>query len=111
MSTSFDLQNRGAISLVGGFSLPSYRPGGNALAIPPFSGVPGHIIPHALFSPVAVSCNVSLQWTYQRSPKTEQFTTAKVSGNALKQGVEHTQCYVSAVLNCKNTRLRECLVE
>jgi len=48
---------------------------------------------------------------YQRSPKTEQFMTAKISGNALKQGVEHTQCYVSAVLNCKNTRLRECLVE
>jgi len=37
--------------------------------------------------------------------------TAKTSGNALKQGVDHTQCYVSAVLNCKNTRLRECLVE
>jgi len=95
----------------GGLALPSYGPGGNALAMPPFSCVPVHIILHALFLPVAVSYNVSLQWTYQRSPKTEQFMTAKVSGNALKQGVEHTQCCVSAVLNCKNTRLRECLVE
>jgi len=48
---------------------------------------------------------------YQRSLKTEQFITAKISGNALKQGVEHAQCYVSAVHSCKNTRLRECLVE
>jgi len=27
--------------------------------------------------------------------------TAKVSGNALKQGMEHTQCYVCAILKCK----------
>jgi len=47
---------------------------------------------------------------YQRSPKTDQFMTAKISGNALKQGVEYTQCYVSAVHNCKTTRLRECFV-
>jgi len=48
---------------------------------------------------------------YQWSPKTEQFIPAKISGNALKQGVEHTQCYVRASHNCINTRLRECLVE
>jgi len=36
--------------------------------------------------------------------------TARISGNALGWGVEHTQCYVSAVHNCKNTRLRECPV-
>jgi len=30
----------------------------------------------------------------------------EISGNALKQGVEHTQCCVSAVHNCKNIRLR-----
>jgi len=38
----------------------------------------------------------------QRSTKTEQFITAKISGNALKQG---SKAY------CKNTRLRKCLVE
>jgi len=32
---------------------------------------------------------------YQRCPKTEQFMTAKISGNALKQGLEYSQCYVS----------------
>ena len=32
--------------------------------------------------------------------KTEQLRTAKISGNALKQGVKHTQCYFSAVHNC-----------
>ena len=40
-----------------------------------------------------------------------KFMIAKIAGNALKQGVEHTQWYVSAVHNCKNTRLRECLIE
>jgi len=29
--------------------------------------------------------------------------TAKLFDNALKQGVEHIQCDVSAVLNCKNS--------
>jgi len=48
---------------------------------------------------------------YQRSLDTEQFITAKISGNALNRGVEYSQCCVSAVHNCKNTRLRECLVE
>jgi len=39
--------------------------------------------------------------------------TAKVSGNALKQAVEHTQfqCYISAVLKSKNTTLRKFLIE
>jgi len=36
---------------------------GNALAMPPFSGVPVHIILHALSLLVVVSRNVSLQWT------------------------------------------------
>jgi len=41
-------------------------------------------------------------------PRTEQIITAKISGNALKQESteEHTQCYVSAVHNCKNIRWR-----
>jgi len=43
--------------------------------------------------------------------KTEQFITAKVSSNALKHGVEHTQYHVSAVHNCKNIRLCECLLK
>jgi len=67
---------------------------------------------------------------------TEQFTTAKISGHASKHGsrthsalrqrsselqkyvaahqncgVKHTHRYNRAVRNCKNTRLRECLVE
>jgi len=38
---------------------------------------------------------------------TEQFITAKISGNALKQGsIERMQSYVSAVHNCKNVSLR-----
>jgi len=38
--------------------------------------------------------------------KTEQCITAKLSGNELNRGVEHTQCYVSAFHDCKNVRLR-----
>jgi len=40
---------------------------------------------------------------------TDQFITAKISGNAAKQGnrTVHSQYYVSVVHNCKNTRLRE----
>ena len=37
--------------------------GGNALAMPPFSGVPVHIILHALSLRVDVGYNVSLLWT------------------------------------------------
>jgi len=37
--------------------------GGNALAEPLFSGVPVHIILHALSLLIVVSYNVSLQWT------------------------------------------------
>ena len=48
---------------------------------------------------------------HRRYPKTEQFITTKISGIALKQGIEHTHCYVRVVHNCKNTRLRECLAE
>jgi len=43
--------------------------------------------------------------------KTEQYITAKISGNALKRGVEHTQFYVGVVHNCKNIRLRIKTVE
>jgi len=32
---------------------------------------------------------------------TEQFIIAKISVNTLKQGVEHSQYYASAVHNCK----------
>ena len=45
-----------------------------------------------------LQCVTAMNINYQRSPKTEQFMTAKIYGNALKHGVEHTQCYVSAVL-------------
>ena len=51
--------------------------------------------------------NINCQW----HPNAEQFITAKIPDNALKQGVEHTQCYVSAVHNWKKVRLREFLVE
>jgi len=59
----------------------------------------------------ATICHSNEHKLHQRYPKTEQFIPTKTSDNALKQGVEHTQCYVRAVHNCKNTRLRECLVE
>jgi len=94
--------------------------------------------------------NVSLQWMIvlsalqvrrpeqntALSAKPEQFITAKISGNALKQGstarlklrqrssqlqkymaahwksgVEHTQRYDRAIRKCGNIRLRESLVE
>jgi len=38
--------------------------------------------------------------------KIEQCITAKLSGNELNRGAEHTQCYVSAFHDCKNVRLR-----
>ena len=78
-----------------------------------------HIILHTLSFLVVVQCVTVMNINYyQRSnlgdrsktqhskTTTEQFITAKVSGNALKQGAEHTQCYVSAVHNCKNMRMR-----
>jgi len=51
-------------------------------------GVPVPIILHALSLLVVVGykCVTVMNINYQRSPKTEQFTTAKVSGNALKHG-------------------------
>jgi len=54
--------------------------------MPPFSGVLVHIILHALSLLVVVTCVAVMNINYQRSPKTKQFTTAKMSGNALKQG-------------------------
>jgi len=58
-----------------------------------------------------MQCVTAMNINYQRSPKSEQFMTAKMSVNAVKQGEEHALCYVREVHNCKNTRLRECLVE
>ena len=37
-----------------------------------------------------LQCVTAMNINYQRSPKTEQFTTAKVSGNARKQGSRRT---------------------
>jgi len=50
-----------------------------------------------LSSLVVVGYNVC-HWNehYQRSPKIKQFIPTKISGNALKHGVEHTQFYVRA---------------
>jgi len=79
--------------------------------MPPLPGVPVHIILHAFSLLVVALCVTVMNTNYQRSPKTEQIVTAEKSGNALKQGVEHTQSCVSAVGNCKNTRLYECLVD
>ena len=39
-----------------------------------------------LFTRCKLQCVIAMNINYQRSPKTEQFKTAKVSGNALKQG-------------------------
>jgi len=41
---------------------------------------------------------------------TEQFITAKISGNELKQGSK-TQCYVRAVHNCINIRFLKSAVK
>ena len=61
--------------------LPHFeRAEGDALAMPSFSGVPVQSILHAL------KCVTEMKINYQRPPKTEQFMTAKISGNALKQG-------------------------
>jgi len=44
--------------------------------------------------------------------KTEQFITAEISGNALKQERRtHATCYISAVHKCNNIRLRMKTVE
>jgi len=77
-----------------------------------------HIILHALslLIIVAYNCNSNTHklisassWRPEQNTalnaKTEQFITAKISSNALKRGVEHTQCYVRAVHNCKNIKL------
>ena len=57
-------------------------------------------------------CQCNEHKLYQRSTETEQFVTAKISVNALKQGSKtHSVLNVSAVHNCKNTRLRGCLDE
>ena len=39
-----------------------------------------------LFSRCRLQCLTVMNINYQRSPETEQFITAKISGNALKQG-------------------------
>jgi len=52
--------------------------------MPPFFGVPVHIILHAVSSFVVVLCLTVININYERSPKTEQFINAKISGNALK---------------------------
>jgi len=56
---------------------------GKCPAMPPFSGVPAHIILHALSLLVVVSYTV-MNMNCQGSPKTAQFITAKISGNVLK---------------------------
>jgi len=60
--------------------------GGNAPTIPPFPGVPVHIIPHALSTRCGLQCVTVININFQRFPETEQFITAKISGNPLKQG-------------------------
>jgi len=93
--------------------------------LPPFERADGEMRPPCLHYPVTLcilfynlftrccrlQCVTVMNINYLRSPKTEQFIPTKISSNALKQEVEHTWCYVRAVHNCNNTRLRECLVE
>ena len=60
---------------------------GNALAMPPFSGIPVHIILLPLFTRCCrLQCVTAMNLNYQRSPETEQFITATISGNVLKHG-------------------------
>ena len=54
--------------------------------MPPFSRVPVHYSTHTLFICCRLQCVIVINVNYQRSPETEQFITAKISGNALKQG-------------------------
>ena len=60
--------------------------GGKVTAMPPFSCASVHIILHALSTRCcSMQCVSAMNINYQRSHKTEQFMTAKISGNALKQ--------------------------
>jgi len=60
--------------------------GENALAMSPFSGVRAYCSTRTLFTRCCWLPSATAMTNYQRSPKTEQFITAKISGNALKQG-------------------------
>jgi len=58
-----------------------------------------------------LKCVTVMNINQQRSPKTEQFTTAKISGNALKQGSTTRSVLRHRNSHCKNTTLHECLTE
>jgi len=58
-----------------------------------------------------LQCVTVININYQRYPKTRAVHNSKNMWQRVKTGVEHTQCYVSAVHNYKNTRLRKYLVE
>jgi len=74
-----------------------------------------HILLHALSLLVLVQCITVMNINYMAfqvqntglNARTEQFITAKISCNALKQERRtHSVCYVSAVHICENIRLR-----
>ena len=68
---------------------------------------------HTLFTRCyKLQCVTVINIYYKRSPKTEQFITAKISDNALKQGSRtHSVLRQPSSQLKKHARLRECLVE
>ena len=67
---------------------------------------------HTLFTRCCrLQCVTVMNISQQRSPKTEQFITAKISGNALKQGSRTRSVLRHRNSHCKNTTLHECLTE
>jgi len=68
--------------------------------------------PHWCPKLVAGLCVTAMNITYcQRSHETKQFITAKISGNALKQGSRTSSVLRQRSSQLENIRLRECRVE
>jgi len=64
-----------------------------------------------LFTRCRLQCVTVMNINYQRSPETEQFITAKISGNTLKQGSRTRSVLRQRSSQLENIRLRECPVE
>ena len=66
--------------------------------MPPSSGVPVHIILHLFTSCCRLQFVTVMNMNYQQHPMTEQFVTAKIPGNAIKQGIWNTLSATSVQL-------------
>ena len=86
--------------------------GGNALAMTPFVGVPVHIILHALFTRCRLQCASVMNKNYISGILRQSSSwLQKYPATHKNRRKWNTQCHVSSVHNCKNTRLRDWLVE